>query len=75
MESILTSIHAHPAIWTVGAFWVFSAAIGAMPTPDSNKGFYRWLFDFSHVLSANVARVIATRYPQSVAPETKPPQG
>lgn len=68
MDWLLTSIHAHPAIWAVGTFWVLSAAIGAMPTPDSNKGFYRWLFDFAHVLSANVARVIATRYPQAIAP-------
>ena len=65
MNWLIISIHAHPAIWGIGAFWVSSAAIGALPTPATGSaGFYRWFFDFSHVLSANIFRVIATRYPQ-----------
>ena len=65
MNWLLASIHAHQVTWALGTFWTVSAAIGAMPTPQSQTGFYRWLFDFSHVLAANIARVVATRYPQA----------
>ena len=70
MDWLLTSIHAHTTAWTLGAYFVFSNAISSMPTPGSaTGGFYRWLFDFSHLMAGNISRVIATRYPQAVPPK------
>lgn len=72
MDWLLASIHAHPTAWALGTFWVASNAVSAMPTPAAgSNSFYRWAFDFLHLLSANVTRIIATRYPQAVQPEAK----
>lgn len=60
--SILASIHAHPVQWLEGA-WLLSNAIGTLPTPSSQTGFYRWFFDFSHLVAGNATRIFATRYP------------
>lgn len=66
LDWIVTSIHAHPAGWTLGAYFLFSNAISAMPSPaNTSGGFYRWLFDFSHLMAGNISRIIATRYPQT----------
>jgi hypothetical protein len=48
----------NPLVWKVlVAYWVFSAAVGAMPTPDANgsKG-YIFLFRFAHGISGNLNR-------------------
>src|SRR5208337_51065 len=66
MNWILASIHAHTTAWVLGSYFIFSNAISAMPSPaNTSGGFYRWLFDFSHLLSGNITRIIATRYPQA----------
>lgn len=61
-DSIVAFAHAHPFA-LLGIYFVFASAIGAMPTPQSHTGFYRWSFDFLHVLASGAARVVATRYP------------
>lgn len=74
MDWLLASIHAHPTAWALGTFWVTSNAVSAMPSPTATSGnFYRWSFDFLHLLSANVMRIVATRYPQALPPEPKQP--
>lgn len=66
MNWLFASIHSHPAAWTLGAYFLFSNAISSMPTPgNTSGGFYRWLFDFSHLMAGNISRIIATRYPQA----------
>jgi len=65
MDWLFASIHAHGTIWALGSYFLFSNAISAMPTPaNTSGGFYRWLFDFSHLLSGNITRIVATRFPQ-----------
>jgi len=66
MNTILNSIHTHPTYWALGAYYLFSNAVSALPTPaQGNNGAYRWLFDFSHGLAGNISRIVATRYPQA----------
>jgi hypothetical protein len=65
MDWLLASIHAHTTTWALGAYFLFSNAISAMPSPQGT-GFYRWLFDFSHLMAGNISRIVATRYPQAV---------
>jgi hypothetical protein len=62
----ITSLLANPLVWKVlGAYWVFSAAVGALPTPDKGSSpFYIWVFRFSHGLSGNLNRAaIALKVP------------
>jgi len=67
MNSILNSLAAHPTVWALGTFYIFSNAIAALPTPGSaSSTFYHWSFDFLHLVAGNIARIIATRYPGAV---------
>jgi hypothetical protein len=66
MLNELTSLLANPLIWKVlGAYWVFSAAIGAMPTPQQDSSrVYVWAFRFGHGLSGNLNRAaVALKVP------------
>jgi hypothetical protein len=47
------------------AYWVFSAAVGALPMPqEGGHAFYRWAFAFLHGISGNVSRaLIALKVP------------
>ena len=66
MNAIAASMHAHQVLWTLGSYFVFASAVGAMPTPtDKNGPFYHWAFTFLTTLSAGIARVVATKAPQS----------
>jgi hypothetical protein len=54
----LMDLLANPLVWKVLLFyWIFSAAVGSMPTPSTNtNGFYIFLFRFAHSLSGNLNR-------------------
>lgn len=62
----LTSLLSNPLVWKVLlSFWVFSAAVGAMPTPKKGSSpFYVWAFRFLHGLSGNLNRAaVALKVP------------
>lgn len=48
------------------SYFVFSCFVGGMPTPkdDSSVG-YRWAFTSFTLLSAGLARFVATQFPES----------
>lgn len=48
------------SFWTgAGALWIFSAAVSAMDPPRTgDSSFYGWLYRFTHLLAANLDRVI-----------------
>ena len=71
MDWLINSIHAHPATWTLGAYYLFSNAVSSMPMPDekSSKGYF-WLFKFFNGLAANLSRAWAGKIPQADAPKT-----
>lgn len=57
-------IVAHPTSFVLGLYYVTSAGIGALPMPDATDSkFYRWFFQFSNTLSANVTRAYAAKLP------------
>lgn len=69
--SELINLIENPLVWKILiAYWVFSAAVGAMPTPESNSGMlYRFLFRFMHGLSGNLNRAALTfKVPGSTNP-------
>jgi hypothetical protein len=50
-------------LWAaVGAYWVFSAAVSALPKPDGSA-FYLWMYQFMHTVAGNITTVFAARIP------------
>lgn len=48
----------------VGALWVFSAAVGALPSPNAqSSAFYQWLFKFLKVISGDLGSVFGKYIP------------
>lgn len=54
----------HQVGTTLVGYYLFSAAISAMPLPDttSSKG-YQWLFGMLHTLSGDIATAFASKIP------------
>lgn len=51
MESFFSS----NTLYTLIAYWIFNAAVQALPKPGENASpYYVFLFNFAHLLSANV---------------------
>lgn len=64
--SSFTELISNPLFWKILiCYWVFSAAIGAMPTPKTDGSlFYQFVFRFGHILSGNVNRAaVALKVP------------
>ncbi len=54
----LMDLIGNPLVWKILlSYWIFSAAVGALPTPtaDSHPA-YQFLFRFAHGLSGNLNR-------------------
>lgn len=48
----------------VGLYWIFSAAVSAMPEPDTDsRPAYIWLFRFLHTTAGNITTVFGSRIP------------
>ena len=63
MTNLIAYLQSHSLI-VLGAYYVFSAAISAMPSPnpDSGNG-YKWLYQFGNTLAGNLSRAFATKLP------------
>jgi hypothetical protein len=55
-------IVAHPFWAAVAAYWVFSAAVSAMPPPNGGKG-YQWAYAFLHTIAGNLDKTFASKIP------------
>ena len=74
MNALIAAYHSHPALWTLGAYYVMSAAVGAMPMPDAQSGKgYQFLFGFANAVAANVTRALASRLPKDATPPAPKP--
>jgi hypothetical protein len=55
---------AHQVGATLVIYYIFSAAVSAMPMPDSTSGkFYQWIFGMLHTLSGDITKAFASRLP------------
>ena len=66
----LTELLSNRVFWEVIiGYWIFSAAVGAMPTPEQGSSMgYKFLFRFGHILSGNVSRAaVALKVPGAQA--------
>lgn len=73
----IVDLLANPLVWKILiTYYIFSAIVGAMPTPDSNGNkFYMFLFRFMHILAGNISRAaIQFKVPGAQAPEPDPKQ-
>lgn len=74
MPESLIDLLGNPLVWKViVGYWIFSAFIGALPTPEaSSYKIYQFAFRFSHLLSGNVNRAaIVFKVPGAEAEEQK----
>lgn len=65
MNSLMELV-SNPLVWKVLiTYWVFSAAVGALPTPEENSAkWYVFLFRFGHGISGNISRAaVALKVP------------
>ncbi len=60
-----TSLVGNWHFWAlVGSYWFLTAAVGALPMPDTNSSkFYAWAFKFSNAFAANISRAAAGKIP------------
>lgn len=58
MLTSLTDLLANPLVWKIlFSFYIFSAIVGAMPTPKTDSHMaYQFLFRFMHILAGNLNR-------------------
>ena len=64
MTSLILFVKTHPTMVTLALYYILSAAVGSLPMPDSTSHkFYRWFFQFSNTLAANVTRAYASKLP------------
>jgi len=54
LRSLHAFLHQNPE-YALGACWLFSLAVQALPTPRENGNlFYTWIFNVGHGIAANV---------------------
>jgi len=47
----------------VAAYWIFNAAVEAMPEPTNGSAGYCWLYKFLNTLSGNVQEALKWKIP------------
>jgi hypothetical protein len=74
MTGLIAFIKLHPTAFTLGLYYMVSAAVGSLPMPDAESHkFYRWFFQFSNTLAANVTRAYASKLPNLTPPSVDKP--
>jgi len=69
MTAIWNFIMAHQTTASLVAYYIFGAAVGALPMPDTSSGkFYRFFFSFCNTIAANISRVSAVPSKTDAAP-------
>lgn len=54
----------HPVVSAVGAAFIYSNLVGALPKPTKDSGFYLAFYAFNHGLAGNVEYAIRKLFPQ-----------
>lgn len=64
----LASVAHHPVYWALGAYFMFSNLVAALPTPaQSASNGYKFWFAFLHGIAANLPRAFLTMFPALAA--------
>jgi len=62
MHNTWSFLVAHQTISILVAYYILSAAIGALPAPTAESHmFYAWLFKFANTLGGNLTRAFASK--------------
>ena len=65
-------LSAHSTLIVLALYWIFSAAVSAMPTPgEKSSTFYNWSFAFLHTLAGSIGRVMSSKFPSNNRGESK----
>jgi hypothetical protein len=58
----------HQFGFAVAIYWIFSAAVSAMPEPKpGDPGGYVWLYRFVHTIAGNLTTAFGNRFPASAS--------
>lgn len=75
MHNVWNFLVLHQTISILVSYYITSAAIGSLPSPDKDSHkFYRWFFQFSNTLAGNLTRAFASKLPKEVMQEQEPPK-
>jgi hypothetical protein len=68
MNGLTRFVQEH-SIWdTIVIYWIFSAAVNAMPEPDdASSSFYRWIYLFLTAIAGHIHDAM-NRQPKTVKP-------
>jgi hypothetical protein len=73
MTGLIAFIKSHPTAFVLGLYYFASAFVGSLPMPAANSSMlYRFFFQFSNTLAANVMRAYSSKLPATVSDGTKP---
>lgn len=62
--TLLDILYNHSTIIGIVAFWVFSAAVSAMPAPTTtSSASYLWAFNFLHTIAGNLTTAWGSKVP------------
>ena len=62
-------IEAHPAMFSIVGYFIFSAVVGGMPDPGPTSGSgYKWLHNSLHILAGNISQAVSAKYPAISVP-------
>lgn len=65
MELILPPWVSQHAFVILVAWWLFSNAASALPTPLDGERWYKFFFTLAHTIAGNGGRIMATVFPKT----------
>jgi len=72
MSSLLHLVQQHPLYSLLGAYFLFSNAVGAMDAPTEKSGpLYRYIYRFGHGVAGNLKYAFKAKFPEYVEPTTE----
>lgn len=71
MHELYAVAAAHPVYLGIAVYWVYSAAVSALPAPDSADGKgYNWLYKFLHTIAGNISAAFGSKIPGIEPPKS-----
>lgn len=77
MKQLINLIMTYPTTSAMVAYWFGSSVVSALPSPQSQTSFYRFVFNLLHGLAGSIGRIspsLRIPGPTSTDNPTQPPQ-
>jgi hypothetical protein len=75
MKTLISFVLAHQTASALIVYAMFSNIVSALPSPQSQTSFYRFVFNFLHLSASSIGRISpALRIPGPNQPDSPAPQ-